>query len=84
MTDTTRGTTMNGKTALVLGATGGIGGEVARQLHRAGWRVRGLVRGLERVAGRHDGIDWIEGDAMNAADVLRKQTHIERKGSFGG
>lgn len=57
-------------TALVLGATGGIGGEVARQLQRAGWQVRALVRGLDRVAGRQDGIAWIEGDAMNAADVL--------------
>jgi nucleoside-diphosphate-sugar epimerase len=28
------------------------------------------VRGLDRVAGRQDGIAWIEGDAMNAADVL--------------
>lgn len=71
MTNTTRATTKNGKTVLVLGATGGIGGEVARQLQRAGWQVRALLRGLERVAGRHDGIDWREGDAMNAADVLR-------------
>ena len=36
-------TTLN-KTALVLGATGGIGGEVARQLQAAGWAVRGLSR----------------------------------------
>jgi len=32
------------KTALVLGATGGIGGEVARQLQRDGWSVRALQR----------------------------------------
>ena len=32
-------------TALVLGATGGIGGEVARQLVAAGWAVRALRRG---------------------------------------
>ena len=31
--------------ALVLGASGGIGGEVARQLRDAGWQVRGLKRG---------------------------------------
>ncbi|MBX3620854.1 MAG: NAD(P)H-binding protein [Rhizobacter sp.] len=58
------------KTALVLGATGGIGGEVARQLQQAGWQVKALVRDRTRVVGRQDGIDWIEGDAMNAADVL--------------
>ena len=58
------------KTALVLGATGGLGGEVARQLAQAGWQVRALVRNRARVEGR-DGWDWREGDAMNAADVLR-------------
>ncbi|MGL6091332.1 MAG: NmrA family NAD(P)-binding protein, partial [Pseudomonas paracarnis] len=31
---------------LVLGATGGIGGEVARQLSAAGWEVRALTRDL--------------------------------------
>ena len=61
----------NSKTALVLGATGGIGGEVATQLRQAGWQVRALVRGVQRVAGRGDGLQWIEGDAMNAADVAR-------------
>jgi NAD(P)-dependent dehydrogenase (short-subunit alcohol dehydrogenase family) len=30
--------------ALVLGATGGIGGEVARQLAGEGWHVRALHR----------------------------------------
>ncbi len=33
------------KSVLVLGATGGIGGEVARQLRDAGWDVRALKRG---------------------------------------
>jgi len=62
---------VNSKTALVLGATGGIGGEVANQLRQAGWQVRALVRNAQRVAGRGDGLQWIEGDAMNAADVAR-------------
>lgn len=34
------------KTALVLGASGGIGGEVARQLRDAGWQVVALKRRL--------------------------------------
>jgi nucleoside-diphosphate-sugar epimerase len=56
------------KTALVLGANGGIGGEVARQLLAAGWQVRALSRRpmASQVA---DGIDWVQGDAMSAADV---------------
>lgn len=59
-----------GRTALVLGATGGIGGEVARQLVAAGWAVRALQRGLAAACEARDGIDWLRGDAMNRADVL--------------
>jgi nucleoside-diphosphate-sugar epimerase len=56
------------KTALVLGATGGIGGEVARELRDAGWDVRALTRGRQAAAVRDD-IKWIAGDAMNREDV---------------
>jgi nucleoside-diphosphate-sugar epimerase len=57
------------QTALVLGATGGIGGEVARQLSDAGWHVRGLRRSAG--ASSNDSIEWIQGDAMNRADVTK-------------
>ena len=56
--------------ALVLGATGGIGGEVARQLRDAGWQVQALRRAPGAV-GQRDGIDWLRGDAMNRGDVMR-------------
>lgn len=56
-------------TALVLGATGGIGGEVARQLRDAGWSVRALKRGAATGTMR-DGITWIAGDAMSRDDVM--------------
>lgn len=56
--------------ALVLGATGGIGGEVARQLRDAGWQVRALKRGLAQEQELRDGLVWLRGDAMNPADVL--------------
>lgn len=55
--------------ALVLGATGGIGGEVARQLRAAGWQVRAMKRGVQ-VTLDAAGISWVPGDALNAADVL--------------
>ena len=58
------------KTALVLGATGGIGGEVARQLRDAGWTVRAMARRLP-VDVHHEGLQWLQGDAMNANDVHR-------------
>ncbi|PZR30685.1 NAD-dependent epimerase/dehydratase family protein [Caulobacter segnis] len=60
---------MNGKTALVLGATGGIGGEMARRLRADGWWVKALVRSVE-AAGRLPGIDCGVGDAMVRDDVV--------------
>ncbi|KAB8058655.1 NAD(P)H-binding protein [Janthinobacterium sp. FT14W] len=56
-------------TALVLGATGGIGGEMVRQLLAAGWQVRALTRG-ETPPPRGDRIEWLRGDALSRADVL--------------
>lgn len=61
---------MESNTALVLGATGGIGGEMARQLRDAGWTVRALRRSGEQQIERRDGMVWIRGDAMNREDVL--------------
>ncbi len=60
------------RTALVIGATGGIGGEVARTLAARGWTVRGLARDIEAARGRWRGpaIAWVKGDAMNADDVI--------------
>jgi nucleoside-diphosphate-sugar epimerase len=57
-------------TALVLGATGGIGGEVARLLVARGWKVRALHRAPERVSVVGDGIEWRAGDAMERDDVV--------------
>jgi len=56
--------------ALVLGATGGIGGSVARRLVAAGWHVRALHRKAATVAATQPAFDWVNGDAMNADDVL--------------
>lgn len=54
------------KTALVTGATGGVGGAVAEALLRHGWRVRALSR---RPVPAPSGIDWIVGDALRAEDL---------------
>lgn len=58
--------------ALILGATGGFGGEVANALHRHGWQIRALHRNPD-IAARQTAdmpfIDWTKGDAMMAADV---------------
>ncbi len=56
------------RTALVLGATGGIGGEIARTLHARGWTVRAFAR--NPAPGADDRFDWRRGDAMSPADVI--------------
>src|SRR5262249_50553440 len=48
---------------------GGIGGEVARQLRDAGWTVKALRRGLAAAQEVRDGVHWLCGDALDAADV---------------
>lgn len=58
-------------TVLVLGATGGIGGEVARQLRDAGWAVHALHRGATDPVQQRDGMTWHRGDAMNREDVMQ-------------
>ncbi len=55
------------KIALVIGAPAEIGGATAAALSRHGWTVRGLTR---RPHPGNGTIEWIAGDAMNAADVL--------------
>lgn len=55
-------------TVLVLGATGGIGGETAAALERHGWRIRALSRG-GRPADDKTGWEWTRGDAMDRAEV---------------
>ncbi len=59
------------KTVLILGATGGIGGAVADGLALRGWRIRVLNRNAAEAARRLPEFDWIQGDAMQAADVLK-------------
>lgn len=57
--------------ALVLGATGGIGGAIADALVATGWRVRALNRDPDRAraATGRTALEWVKGDAMTAADV---------------
>ncbi|MBA3070513.1 MAG: NAD-dependent epimerase/dehydratase family protein [Hyphomonas sp.] len=57
------------KIALILGATGGIGFETARALKRHGWQLRVLHRRPDSVSHLLPEADWIEGDALSAADV---------------
>jgi nucleoside-diphosphate-sugar epimerase len=61
------------RTALVLGATGGVGGEVALALLQRGWHVRTLHREPERAARKAPHlaqVQWATGDAMRREDVV--------------
>jgi nucleoside-diphosphate-sugar epimerase len=60
------------RTALVIGATGGVGGETAAALLARGWTVRALHRRPEEAAKTSidPRIEWVAGDAMDAASVL--------------
>jgi nucleoside-diphosphate-sugar epimerase len=68
---TTSLATSGNRTALVLGATGSIGGGVARALLAHGWCVRALHRRPDTAASYLPGVpvQWLQGDASKAADV---------------
>ncbi|KQV64475.1 SDR family NAD(P)-dependent oxidoreductase [Rhizobium sp. Root1220] len=56
--------------ALVLGATGGIGGEVCRSLIARGWHVKALNRNATKAQASRPDLEWLQGDAMSALDVM--------------
>lgn len=57
--------------ALVLGASGGIGGEVAVRLVQRGWEVHALQHRSRMGGRRGNGIYWWRGDALNRDDVMQ-------------
>jgi nucleoside-diphosphate-sugar epimerase len=68
------------RTALVIGATGGIGGAVAQALIAHGWRVLGLSRNppdARRNASWVGPVEWLAGDAMNEADVVSAAAGVD-------
>lgn len=77
--------------ALVTGATGYIGGNVAQELLDRGWRVRVLSRSAEKVRGLPWGdrvvangqeagpgqAEVVEGDASDAKDIARAMENVD-------
>src|SRR3569832_1414666 len=61
------------KTALVLGATGGVGGETARARLAHGWQARCLTRKPRR----GDGSDWRVGNALDRDAVLEAAEGVD-------
>ena len=56
--------------ALVIGATGGIGGAVAERLVAEGWWVRAMNRNPETARLGCEAFEWVKGDAMVEAEVV--------------
>ena len=66
----------SGRTALVTGAAGGMGGNIARDLAAAGARVIGID-----LQPRPDGFaDWVQGDVGDEATFARAMTTAARDG----
>ncbi|MBI1261329.1 MAG: SDR family NAD(P)-dependent oxidoreductase [Rhizobiales bacterium] len=61
------------RTALIIGATGGIGGETARVFLANGWKVRAVNRHPAKAAQDFASlgpIEWVKGDAMKTEDIV--------------
>jgi nucleoside-diphosphate-sugar epimerase len=57
--------------ALVLGISGAIGGAIAAVLSGRGYRIRALVRGAPRSNIVPFPVEWVDGDALDQAQVVR-------------
>jgi nucleoside-diphosphate-sugar epimerase len=57
------------RTALILGATGGIGTETAVALSRHGWQIRGFSRTTASSL-TSPGWQWVKGDAVDRGSVV--------------
>ena len=62
--------TQTQRTALVIGATGGIGGAIAERLAADGWTIRALNRQPDKARVGREAFEWVQGDAMVEADVV--------------
>ncbi len=62
--------------ALVLGATGGIGGETAHALAGHGWSIRALYRG-QLPSNAIGSWEWVKGDALNPASVMDAASGVD-------
>ena len=62
---------------LVTGATGNVGGSLARQLHEKGHDVRALVRDPSRAASLPAGVELSTGDLDDPASVAKAVQEVE-------
>ncbi|MEY2843533.1 MAG: hypothetical protein RI920_1570 [Pseudomonadota bacterium] len=76
------------RTALVVGARGGWGGEMVSTLLARGWQVRALARGapprgagqlanLPGQSAQHPRLQWVSGDAMRPDELQRAAEGVQ-------
>ena len=63
--------------ALILGATGGVGGAVAKKLLANGYSVRAMHRNAAANAVKSPEYEWVDGDAMNRDDVMKAAAGVD-------
>jgi nucleoside-diphosphate-sugar epimerase len=64
------------RTALILGATGGIGGEVGRALERHGWKIRALIR-TGKPPATETSWDWVKGDSLDQSSITMAANGVD-------
>ena len=62
--------------ALVLGASGGIGGESALALWQHGWKIRAFSRTASPSSGSPEW-EWVKGDALDRGSVLTASAGVQ-------
>jgi nucleoside-diphosphate-sugar epimerase len=65
------------KQALVIGVSGGFGGHVAAALRDDGWQVKALMRAPDRLPPTSQGLEVVQGDALQIEDVRRAAAGVE-------
>ena len=68
------------KTALMIGATGGIGNAMTQSLLDHDWQVRALHRNPDQARTKFShlsSVEWVNGDAMNEADVVNAAQGVD-------
>ncbi len=70
--------------AIIAGITGGIGSDLARRLHAAGWRVGGFARSADKLATLAAELPGLETAAVDATDPVAVEAAIADLTARGG
>lgn len=69
--------TSGGNTVLILGATGGFGGELTQRMAKQGWQVSALTRKPRSADGDTDNVNWIVGDLDKPETLIDAAKNVD-------